>query len=298
MNILIINSKCCLLVFILCRICHLKENCTTIKRSGPNHKTGILKSQANESYQNNIRCYYYFEALPDERVELNFTVFDVNGVPPRCLHDFIDIYTQLDSLNVSLLDVPSQGRYCGKDKENLPYLIISVKNIALVDFHTDSSGDGKGFELIYRFFSDAIYKVGTKLQQYLCGFLISDLKEGTILSPTYPGIYPDNIMCFYKFQGEVGERIKLTFNDIDLYSGGNYCPFDHIKIYDGPNNEAHVIDTICGSRKVPIAFYSNGNYLQIFTVGESDETPSQLRGFNASFEIGTRFVDLSLVTLL
>jgi len=54
-----------------------------------------------------------------------------------------------------------------------------------------------------------------------CGQTIDSIKSGVLLSPTYPGMYPDHIFCFYKIIGSVGERVKLTFTEIDLYSGGD-----------------------------------------------------------------------------
>ena len=68
----------------------------------------------------------------------------------------------------------------------------------------------------------APYVVGTPSPHPQCGQTINDrqLLKGTIRSPTYPGMYPDNIHCHYKLMGERGQRIKLTFIDLDIFSGG------------------------------------------------------------------------------
>ena len=67
----------------------------------------------------------------------------------------------------------------------------------------------------------ARYVVGTP-ELHSCGQTIEvgDVSQGHILSPTYPGVYPDNLNCFYRILGRPGQRVKLTFNDLDLYSGG------------------------------------------------------------------------------
>jgi len=65
----------------------------------------------------------------------------------------------------------------------------------------------------------ARYNVGTPAPD-TCGQTINRLLSGEILSPTFPGMYPDHIFCFYKIHGAKGQRIKLTFVEIDLYSGG------------------------------------------------------------------------------
>lgn len=67
----------------------------------------------------------------------------------------------------------------------------------------------------------ADYIVGTPAAPAdVCGQTIQTLSSGIIISPTYPGMYPDNLLCYYKIHGKPGQRIKLTFFEIDLYSGG------------------------------------------------------------------------------
>ena len=72
----------------------------------------------------------------------------------RCVHDYIDIYTQLTSVDENLLSAPLQGRFCGKDKDSLPYLIRSVSNILLIGLYTDATREEKGFQLNYTFIPD------------------------------------------------------------------------------------------------------------------------------------------------
>lgn len=60
----------------------------------------------------------------------------------------------------------------------------------------------------------------------LCNFAIHGNKlrgrnrTEELFSPTYPGTYPKDINCNYKFIGEPGQRIRLEFRDFDLYYGG------------------------------------------------------------------------------
>lgn len=69
----------------------------------------------------------------------------------------------------------------------------------------------------------AIYNVGTPAPWNSCGQTIYGMSKpsGHIYSPTYPGVYPDNVFCFYRLIGVQRQRIKLTFEEIDLYSGGD-----------------------------------------------------------------------------
>ena len=67
-----------------------------------------------------------------------------------------------------------------------------------------------------------VYQVGTPAPQGVCDFTVNSdsSKKGKILSPTYPGVYPKNLKCFYKFIGREGQRIRLEFRDFDIFYGG------------------------------------------------------------------------------
>ena len=55
-----------------------------------------------------------------------------------------------------------------------------------------------------------------------CSFVIyaNSKKFGEIMTPTYPGTYPKNMHCSYKFIGEPNQRMRLEFRDFDLFYGG------------------------------------------------------------------------------
>lgn len=65
--------------------------------------------------------------------------------------------------------------------------------------------------------------VGDPSPDTLCGFVIHSglQKQGQFMTPTYPGVYPKNITCFYKFIGKQGQRVRLEFRDFDLFYGGS-----------------------------------------------------------------------------
>lgn len=65
------------------------------------------------------------------------------------------------------------------------------------------------------------FEMGT-VAPHLCGYTIrSEHKpHGYIMSPTYPGVYSDNLYCHYKLQGKPEQRIKLVFQDFSLFYGG------------------------------------------------------------------------------
>lgn len=49
---------------------------------------------------------------------------------------------------------------------------------------------------------------------------VAQKRTGFIMSPTYPGAYPKNILCTYQFTGKTSQRIRLEFRDFDLFFGG------------------------------------------------------------------------------
>ena len=69
----------------------------------------------------------------------------------RCLHDYVDLYSQARSEDEDLLDVPLHGRYCGHDMESLPHLLVSMHNIFIIGFYTDKIRTEKGFLGTYEF---------------------------------------------------------------------------------------------------------------------------------------------------
>ena len=100
-------------------------------------------------------------------------------------------------------------------------------------------------------------------------------------------------------------------------NGGFSCPFDYIRVYDGPSNVSEVIGTYCGRMK-DVAVYSSAESVYIEFVTKSgrveptkranvpnwenirtvDDAVAQRRGFEARFEISGQFVDLGKLRLI
>jgi len=56
----------------------------------------------------------------------------------------------------------------------------------------------------------------------VCSFIVyaRHQKHGEIMTPTYPGSYPKDLNCQYKFIGDENQRLRLEFRDFDLFYGG------------------------------------------------------------------------------
>lgn len=76
----------------------------------------------------------------------------------RCVHDYVDIFTNVKSLEKDdLLDVHLHGRYCGGDPDKRPHLLVSMRNIFIISFNTDSKQTLRGFRGEYKFISASAY---------------------------------------------------------------------------------------------------------------------------------------------
>ncbi|XP_014678764.1 PREDICTED: neuropilin-2-like [Priapulus caudatus] len=118
------------------------------------------------------------------------------------------------------------------------------------------------------------------------------------MSPTYPGSYPINLNCTFRFMGQPGERVKIHFRDFDVYSGGSHCPYDWMKVYDGAAPrlvDGHVVNLIggapiCGEKHQVELFSSRESLVAVFETSWSPRHEN--RGFDGQFQFSRNFVKL------
>lgn len=76
---------------------------------------------------------------------------------PRCSYDYIDVYIQIKNASANILDAPLDGRFCGSNPDDLPYLLVSMYNVLIIGFYAeqkrlDNPRDvGLGFRGFYQF---------------------------------------------------------------------------------------------------------------------------------------------------
>lgn len=283
---------------------------STISHHEDSQRNGSLHSPNWPNlYPNSICHIYKFTGRETERVKLNFTSFNVQGIPPMCNHDYLDIYAELQSDSDSLLDASLTGRFCGDLLTNLPRLVISSRNVLMLAFYTDDYKADKGFSVSYEFIDGTVYDIGTVSPDSYCGYTIrgETSPTGYIVSPTYPGMYPDNLFCYYKLYGKPKQRIRLKVEDFSLFHGGEYCPFDYVKIYDGYTKEDPVIGVFCGHYNNLTLFSSKeALYIEFKTrsgrvsfdhhaFDANADFKFERRGFNITYEFSKRFVNLSFI---
>ncbi|KAF5284497.1 hypothetical protein FQA39_LY17032 [Lamprigera yunnana] len=250
------------------------------------------------------QCVYTFVAGPGHRVEVVFTSFKLRGAPPDgaageippCIHEYMDMYSEVVQPDpAELINSPFGGRYCGPIS---PRRRISLYRVIALSFYTDKNNSTPDlFTGRYSFINDSEYEVGVPVANTPCSFLIKGAVKptGQIMSPTYPGAYPKDLVCTYQFLGTPGQRVRLEFRDFDLFFGGPHCPFDYVKLYDGPDNTSAVIGTYCGQQR-NLVLYSSEASLFISFVTLSRTANTQNRGFKGMFEFSNSFTKLDFIS--
>lgn len=247
---------------------------------------------------------YIFLAGPGQRVEITFTKFNLRGSPPdgsavgeipKCQHEFMDIYAEIQSSEpAELINSPFSGRHCGPIP---PRKRISLyRAIALTFFTSKNLTTNDVFEGVFKFINESEYEVGNLVPNTPCNYIINfnQKRTGTIISPTYPGVYPKAMSCNYQFIGKAGQRIRIEMRDFDLFFGGPHCPFDYVRIYDGLDNSSAVIGTYCGQQRNLVLYSSESNlYINFYTLKRTANT--QNRGFKGIFEFSESFVKLDFI---
>ncbi|KAF4532436.1 hypothetical protein B566_EDAN014438 [Ephemera danica] len=111
-----------------------------------------------------------------------------------------------------------------------------------------------------------------------CGGVRTD-SFGDITSPNYPRSYPGNLHCEYLIQLPRSQRIKVTFEDLQLENAQS-CAYDYIQIREGSSEDSPLVGTYCGL-DLPTPYTSLGN--ELLLVFHTDATVTT-RGFKLKYE--------------
>ncbi|XP_065095868.1 uncharacterized protein LOC135717643 isoform X4 [Ochlerotatus camptorhynchus] len=268
---------------------------TFVSRSGgPSNGTfnaPLLTNPANHSRQ----CLYIFLAGPGQRVDVTFTSFSLRGSPPDCVHEYMDVYAEVQSSDpAELINSPFGGRYCGPIP---PRRRISLYRAIALSFYTDKNSTTPDiFEGRYAFINESEYEIGQPVIGSPCSYVINfaQKRTGAIISPTYPGAYPKDMSCTYQFIGKPNQRVRIEFRDFDLFFGGPHCPFDYVRVFDGQDNTSAVIGTYCGQQR-NLVLYSSEQFLFVHFSTLQRTANTQNRGFKGIFEFSESFVKLDFI---
>ncbi|XP_043119671.1 deleted in malignant brain tumors 1 protein isoform X2 [Puntigrus tetrazona] len=101
--------------------------------------------------------------------------------------------------------------------------------------------------------------------------------SGLFSSPNYPNYYHDNAYCVWYLSAQQGQRIFLTFADVQLE---RCCNCDYITVYDGSSTGHSQLGKVCFNDTTHQVFHSSSRYLTV--VFRSDYSGVS-HGFKALF---------------
>ncbi|XP_021323075.2 CUB and zona pellucida-like domain-containing protein 1 [Danio rerio] len=100
---------------------------------------------------------------------------------------------------------------------------------------------------------------------------------GLFSTPNYPSYYHDNAYCVWYLSAQQGQRIFLTFADVQLE---RCCDCDYITIHDGSSTGYPQLGNVCFNDTTHQAFHSTSRYL---TVVFRSDFSGVSHGFKAHF---------------
>ncbi|XP_025105976.1 deleted in malignant brain tumors 1 protein-like isoform X2 [Pomacea canaliculata] len=193
------------------------------------------------SYPNNADCGWLLHTMYyDYVVHVTFTFLDVHASSSDCADDYVQVF---DGSNSSY----SLGRLCGSTVGEF----YSSAKYLLITFHSDSSTTRGGFRL--RYGAVASWEVPATSENK-CPFKATQpigviAAEQFLQYPVNSVNYPDNADCGWLLEaGSNNYVVHVNFTFVDVEDSVSGCPYDYLKVFDGPNDEARSLGTFCGSR--------------------------------------------------
>ncbi|XP_037366570.1 cubilin isoform X2 [Talpa occidentalis] len=207
------------------------------------------------TYPPNKECIWYIKTAPGSSIQLTIHDFEVE-YHASCNFDALEIYGGPDFRS------PRIAKLCARRSSENPMQVSSTGNELAIRFKTDSSVNGRGFNVSWQAVPGG------------CGGIFQ-VSSGEIHSPNYPSPYRSNTDCSWVIQVEKKHRVLLNFTDFDLEPQDS-C----ITVYDGLSSATTRLVGVCGRQQLPNPVFSSGNTLFLrFQSGPS----RQNRGFRAHF---------------
>ncbi|CAL1282886.1 unnamed protein product [Larinioides sclopetarius] len=221
-------------------------------------ESGVIRSPGfPERYPHNAHCIWVLKGKLNRQIALNVTTFNLEE-HNNCRYDYLEIR------NGEYETSPLVGKYCGT---NILQIIKSHSNVLRLEFKTDNSQSGEGFEIYFDSTATG------------CGGTLTS-PRGSIVSPNYPQPYPYNADCEWLIQVSAGSLISLSIVDIDIEEHRE-CRYDYIQVFDGPTENSKSLLRICNNRQIPGSLTSTGNSLLIRFRSDFSE---EAGGFHLSYQ--------------
>uniref|UniRef100_A0A1B6EBE4 Cubilin n=1 Tax=Clastoptera arizonana TaxID=38151 RepID=A0A1B6EBE4_9HEMI len=208
---------------------------------------GLLESPGYpREYPPNITCLWILTADIGKKIKINFYSLSLKkDGSSDC--DYLKVF---DGFFYNKLMV----QLCN---ETHPISVETHTNVATIQFNSDESNQGFGFNIGYDL------DVG-------CGGVLTAtsgdiIPTKDILSTEHA--YRDDEICEWRIQLAVAERIVLKFKQLNI-EFCEECSCDFVELYDGPSSDSPKVGRWCGSME-PDEFISTQNTVTV--VFNSDE---------------------------
>ncbi|KRT80064.1 CUB domain-containing protein, partial [Oryctes borbonicus] len=270
---------------------------TFVSRPGGPQNGSFYAPEFVNPWSHSRQCIYTFLAVPGQRVEVVFTSFALRGTPPDCIHEYMDVYSEVSQPDPSeLINSPFGGRYCGPIP---PRRRISLYRAIALAFYTDKNiSTSDLFSGRYQFINDYFISKndGEHIRGSECDQKILSKKESTgfVFSPNYPFPYIPKLVCRYFIYGMQDaqhlERVRLEFLRFEIPKGKKGdCSDGYLKIYLKGQETTDSYDKfdyeMCGDEIKPSVVVSDGPRLvMVFSSGEL-----MGRGFKANYTFETEY---------
>ena len=126
---------------------------------------------------------------------------------------------------------PELGRYCDSQ---IPQTITTSGNAMTISF-----GGNHGM-----FTQPISFRAVYSLETTACGGTLT-AESGRIANPGYPDNYPINAECIWTFGGSPGNRVQLTFIELEIEESQN-CNRDYVEVHRDSAEGPLLLHT-CGS---------------------------------------------------
>ncbi|CAG5044806.1 unnamed protein product [Parnassius apollo] len=188
-----------------------------------------------QSYPFGSDCEWILSTSPGNRVYINFEKFDLE-YSEGCNEDYLEV--REGNGGGQLI-----GVFCGSQ---IP-TNTTAANKLYIKFHSDSKDSGQGFLIHYGF---------------LHGNEISGLSNGEVSSPMYPFLYDGQGEYTWRISTIDSEPISLRINQLEIPNQGTTCQ-NHLAIYDGYNDEAPLLQKMCGILTSQISLKTSSSVVYI-----------------------------------
>ncbi|CAH1799296.1 unnamed protein product [Owenia fusiformis] len=265
---------------------HLSGACECVVYQSYGKTTGTFTSPNNpQAYPPELNCILYtFIGDINEIVELTFYEFDLQmpDSKQRC-QDHIKFFLDLERPEVSEKTTWNE-QVCGNISMIQRKYYSSARSMVF-EFHTDNIiTNNTGFRGKFKFIDQKQFRSDCTKQHDSCNYICTsekNKKTGKFFSPRYPQNYPEGSECHYQFQAGVGERVLLTFHNIqleDIHGSCSHSP-DKVTVIDGITDNDPVVAEFCRTHnQEEISSTGQEMYVKFSVDGKR-----QMQGFSATY---------------